>query len=120
MTVPTPPDVHDPFYYHRLANGLEIVGQRMPSLGSTVFGIQFDAGAMNEDDAQLGLCQILDDMMFQGTPTRNARQINDAIELVGARRSSGSGYENARYSMQVVQTRLDQGLDLLADLLLHP
>jgi predicted Zn-dependent peptidase len=120
MTPPTTPEFHDPFYYHRLPNGLEMVGQRMPSLGSVVFGIQLDAGAMNEDESELGLNQILDDMLFQGTPTRNARQITDAIELLGARRSGGVGFENARYSMQVVHTRFDQALELWSDILLHP
>jgi len=36
--------------------------------------------------------------------------ITDAIELLGARRSGSAGYENARYSVQVVHTRLDQAL----------
>ena len=120
MSAPATPELHDPFYYHRLANGLEMIGQRMPSLGSAVFSIQLDAGAMNEDDSELGLCQILDDMLFQGTPTRNARQITDAIELLGARRIAGSGFENARLGAQVVHTRLDEALTLWSDLLLHP
>lgn len=120
MTIPTPPALQPPFFYHRLANGLEMIGQQMPSLGSAVFGFQYAAGASNEDDAKLGLCQILDDMLFQGTPTRNARQITDAIELLGARRVTGASYETARYGAQVVHTRLDQALELWADLLLHP
>lgn len=117
MTMPT---LQPPFYYHRLPNGLEMLGQQMPSLGSAAFALQVGAGSANEADAQLGLGQLLEDMLFQGTPTRNARQITDAIELLGARRIGGSSYEVARYGAQVVHTRLEAALELWADLLLHP
>lgn len=120
MTAPTAPYARDPFFYHRLPNGLEMIGQRMPSLGSVVFGMQIGAGARDEDDAHLGLNQLLDDLLFQGTATRNARQITDAIELLGARRISGVSFETARYGAQVVHTKLDEALDLWADILLRP
>ena len=32
------------YYTHKLANGLQLVGQRMPSLASVTFGIQVAAG----------------------------------------------------------------------------
>ena len=118
--IPTAPDLKPPFSYHRLPNGLEMLGQHMPSLGSAAFAMQIGAGSANEDDPQLGLCQLLEDMLFQGTPTRNPRQITDAIELLGARRIGGTGYETVRYGAQVVHTRLDHALDLWADLILHP
>jgi predicted Zn-dependent peptidase len=120
MTSPTLPQLAPPFYIHRLPNGLEILGQRMPSLGSVAFAMQIGAGTANEADAQLGLGQLLEDMLFQGTPTRNARQITDAIELLGARRIGGTSYETVRYGAQVVHTRLDDALALWADLILHP
>ena len=120
MSAIAPPTVHPPFFYHRLPNGMELIGQRMPSLGSAVFGVQIGAGARDEDDGQLGLNQLLEDMLFQGTATRSARQITDAIELLGARRIAGTSYETARYGAQVVHTRLDAALDLWADLIRHP
>src|SRR5271165_742485 len=120
MSSPQPPTVHDPYYYHRLPNGMEMIGQRMPSLGSAVFGLQIGVGARDEDDTHLGLCQILEDMPMQGTPTRNARQITDAIELLGARRIGGTSFETTRYGAQVVHTRLDAALELWAEMLLHP
>jgi predicted Zn-dependent peptidase len=120
MTTPTTPELQPPYYYQRLDNGLEVLGQQMPSLGSVVFGVQFAAGAGNEPDENLGLCQLLEDMIFQGTPNRNARQITDAIELLGARRIVGTTYETMRFGAQVVHTRLEQALELWAELLLQP
>jgi predicted Zn-dependent peptidase len=120
MSAVTPPELQDPFYYHRLPNGLEMLGQRMPSVGSVVFAFQVDAGIANEDDSQLGLCQILEDMLFQGTPAHDARHITEAIELLGARRISGTGYESARYGAQVVHTRMEETLALWSEILLQP
>ncbi len=120
MSTPDLPTLQPPFYIHRLPNGLELLGQQMPSLGSAAFAMQIGAGSANEADDQLGLCQILEDMLFQGTPTRNARQITDAIELLGARRIGGTAFETARYGAQVVHTRLAAALELWADLILHP
>jgi predicted Zn-dependent peptidase len=119
MSEPQAPQFRDPFYYHRLPNGMELIGQRMPSLGSVVFSVQADAGALNEPDDQLGLCQLLEDMFFQGTPTRTARRITDAVELLGARRVVNTSYESMRLGLQVVHTRLSDALELVADLLLN-
>lgn len=120
MTTSGTPTLQEPYFYHRLSNGLEMLGQQMPSLGSVVFGLQIDAGSANENDSELGLCQLLEDMMFQGTSTRTARQITDAFELLGARRIVGTGYETVRYGAQVVHTRLHDALALAADIILHP
>jgi predicted Zn-dependent peptidase len=113
-------EFRDPFYYHQLPNGLELLGQRMPSLGSITFGFQFGAGAMNEDDSQLGLCQLLEDMIFQGTTTRSVRQITDEFEMLGARRISTSSFETTRFGAQIVHTKLGQILELTADILRNP
>jgi hypothetical protein len=47
----TTPSLQPPFYYHRLANGLEMVGQHMPSLGSVAFAVSpfFGIGEIAQD-----------------------------------------------------------------------
>ena len=65
------------YYTHKLANGLQLVGQRMPSLASVTFGIQVAAGLRDEPEERGGLTNLLSDMMFQGTETRDVRQLTD-------------------------------------------
>jgi predicted Zn-dependent peptidase len=105
---------------HTLANGLQLVGQRMPSLASVTFGIQVAAGLRDEPEERGGLTNLLSDMMFQGTETRDVRQLTDEFEEIGARRGAETGTEFARYSAQIVGTRLEKALELFADILLHP
>jgi predicted Zn-dependent peptidase len=108
------------YYTHKLANGLQLVGQRMPSLASVTFGIQVAAGLRDEPVQRGGLTNLLSDMMFQGTETRDVRQLTDEFEEIGARRGAETGTEFARYSAQIVGARLEKALELFADILLHP
>ncbi|HEY7020539.1 MAG TPA: pitrilysin family protein [Ktedonobacterales bacterium] len=108
------------YYTHKLANGLQLVGQRMPSLASVTFGIQVAAGLRDEPGERGGLTNLLSDMMFQGTETRDVRQLTDEFEAIGARRGAETGTEFARYSAQIVGARLEKALELFADILMHP
>jgi predicted Zn-dependent peptidase len=108
------------YYRHTFANGLQLVGQRMPSLASVTFGVQVGAGVKDEPEERLGLTNLLAEMLFQGTESRNVRQLTEDFEAIGARKGGESAMEFARYSAQVVHNRLDRALELIADVVLHP
>ena len=58
MTTPTTPSTQTPasgelapnYFFHTFPNGMQMAGQRMPSLASVTFGIQFPAGSLEEPD----------------------------------------------------------------------
>ncbi len=108
------------YYMHTFANGLRMVGQRMPSLASVTFGVQVAAGIRDEPEDRLGLTYLLSDMMFQGTEKRNVRQLTEEFEEIGARKGGENAMEYGRYSAQIVGNRFDRALDLFADVMLHP
>ena len=108
------------YFHHTFPNGIEMVGQRMPSLASVTFGIQVAAGLKDEPDERLGLTNLLAEMLFQGTASRDVRQLTEDFEAIGARKGGEAGTEFARYSAQVVPSRLDRALELIADVVLHP
>jgi predicted Zn-dependent peptidase len=108
------------YFTHTFANGLQMVGQRMPSLASVTFGIQVAAGLRDEPAECGGLTHLLSDMLFQGTKHRDVRQLTDDFEAIGARRGGETGTEFARYSAQIVGNRFERALELLADVLLFP
>jgi predicted Zn-dependent peptidase len=108
------------YFLHTFDNGLQLVGQRMPSLASVTFGVQVGAGIKEEPEERLGLTNLLAEMVFQGTQTRNVRQLTEDFEAIGARKGGEAVMEFARYSAQVVHNRLDRALELIADVVLHP
>jgi predicted Zn-dependent peptidase len=112
----TPPN----YFYHAFPNGLQVVGQRMPSLSSITFGMYVGAGTKDEPTEQLGLAHLMESMLFQGTTSRNVRQITEAFERLGARKGGSAGTEVASYWCQLVDRQFVPALDLMADILLHP
>ncbi len=106
------------YFYHRLSNGIEMVGQYMPSLSSITFGFQLDAAVVNEPDERQGLAHLFEYMLFQGTKQKDARALNEAFESLGARKGASTGLETSQVWAQIVNTRFDATLQLINEILL--
>ena len=106
------------YFYHQLPNGLEMIGQYMPSLGSITFGFQLDAAVINEPEGKQGLGHLFEYMLFQGTKRKDARALNEAFESLGARKGASTGLETAQVWARIVNTKFDATLDLVHELLL--
>ena len=106
------------YFYHRMPNGIEIVGQYMPSLSSITFGFQLDAAVINEPEEKQGLAHLFEYMLFQGTRQKDARALNEAFESLGARKGASTGLETAQVWAQIVNTKFDATLQLINELLL--
>src|SRR3989441_11040655 len=91
------------YFYHRLPNGIEMVGQYMPSLSSITFGFQFDAAVINEPEEKQGLAHLFEYMLFQGTKKKDARALNEAFESLGARKGASTGLETAQVWARIEQ-----------------
>lgn len=108
------------YFYHRLSNGIELVGQYMPSLSSITFGFQLDAAVINEPEDKQGLAHLFEYMLFQGTKQKDARALNEAFESLGARKGASTGLETSQVWAQIVNTKFDATLQLINELLLMP
>ena len=108
------------YFYHRLSNGLEMVGQYMPSLSSITLGFQLEAAVIHEPEEKQGLAHLFEYMLFQGTKLKDARALNEAFESLGVRKGASTGWETARVMAQMVNTKLDAALPLMQEILLTP
>src|SRR5579863_10219212 len=108
------------YFYHHLSNGVELIGQYMPSLSSITFGFQLDAAVINEPEDRLGLAHLFEYMLFQGTKKKDARALNEAFESLGARKGASTGLETSQVWSQIVNTKFDATLDLIHEILLTP
>jgi predicted Zn-dependent peptidase len=108
------------YFHHQLPNGIELIGQYMPSLSSISFGFQLDAAVVHEPEEKQGLAHLFEYMLFQGTKTKDARALNEAFESLGARKGASTSLETAVLLAQIVNTKFDPTLDLLRDILLTP
>ncbi len=108
------------YFYHRLPNGIEMVGQYMPSLESITFGFQLEAAVVNEPEEKLGLSHLFEYMLFQGTKSKDARALNEAFESLGARKGASTGLETVQVWSQIVNNKFDATLPLFQEILLFP
>ena len=67
-----------------LENGLEIVAECNPAAYSTALGFFVNTGARDETDEVSGVSHFLEHMVFKGTPSRSADDVNREFDEMGA------------------------------------
>jgi predicted Zn-dependent peptidase len=110
------PEVQD----FTLDNGMRVVLVERGALPLVSLELQFRGGAAAHPSAQAGLASLTADMLDEGTATRSALEIADAVELLGARLSSSAGYDASQLRLAVLRPRFTEALELLADMVVRP
>ncbi|HEX9069282.1 MAG TPA: pitrilysin family protein [Ktedonobacterales bacterium] len=106
------------FDAHRLANGLQIVGQRMPDMESVSVCFFVRTGSRDEHDPALdGVSHFLEHMVFKGTAHRDAERITLDFNRMGAEFNAYTSFEQTVFYARVLGQYLPQAIDLLADLM---
>jgi len=105
------------FVEHRLDNGLQIVAECNGEAHSTALAFIVQTGARDETDAVAGVSHFLEHMMFKGTPTRSADDVNREFDEIGAHNNAGTSEENTIYYAAVLPEYQDRAVELLADIL---
>jgi len=102
------------------SSGMRIVLVERSELPLVSLELQFRGGAAAHPPAKAGLAALTADMIDEGTGTRSALEIADAVDLLGASLSSSAGYDASRIRMTVLRSRLGEALEILADIVVHP
>jgi predicted Zn-dependent peptidase len=108
---------HGRFYQHRLDNGLQLLGQYMPSVQSASACFYVRTGARDEEPELNGVSHFLEHMTFKGTTTRSYEEINRAFEAMGAENNAGTGHEFTYFYAKVLREYVPQLIALLADMM---
>ncbi len=105
------------FCKHTLPNGLEIVAECDGEAHSSAFGFFVKTGARDETDAISGVSHFLEHMMFKGTPTRSADDVNRQFDEMGAHYNAFTNEENTVFYAAVLPEYQHKSVELLADIL---
>jgi predicted Zn-dependent peptidase len=100
-----------------LDNGLEIVAECNAEAHSTALGFFVMAGSRDEDDTNAGMSHFLEHMMFKGTPTRSAEDVNREFDEIGAHYNARTDEESTIYYAAVLPEHQNRAVGLLADIL---
>jgi len=122
---PPPPqpakEIHFPAFEEKtLANGLRVIVIERHEVPAVGMQLLIQAGKAHVPTAKAGLADATARLLRQGTATRSAQQIAEAIDAVGGDLSINGAWDSAYASTQVTSDQVGLGLDLLADVVLHP
>ncbi len=103
----------------RYDNGLRLVVKQMQGLLSVTMGILVGTGASAETDAEDGISHFIEHMQFKGTKKRNAFEISDAFDRIGAQVNAFTGKDMTCYYSKCTSDHTATCFELLSDLFLH-
>ncbi len=100
-------------------NGLRLVVKEMPGLMSVTMGILVGTGASVETDKEDGISHFIEHMQFKGTKTRNAFEISDAFDRLGAQINAFTGKDLTCYYSKCTSDHTKECFEILSDLFLN-
>jgi zinc protease len=117
----TPPDVAFPAIEHaQLKNGVKVVLLQRHTAPIVNVTLALDAGSASDSAAKAGTASLAMDMLDKGTRTRNAFQLSDALESLGANLNASTTPDMSLLRLQSTAANLAPSLSLMADAALHP
>ena len=103
-----------------LSNGLKVVLAERKGAGLVNMWMAVDAGFASDEFASPGTAKLASALLTDGTPTRNALQINDQTALLGAELDSFGDLDFSYVKLSALKSKLDPSLALFADVVMNP
>ena len=105
------------FQQYTLPNGLQVVAECNDEAHSTALGFFVQTGARDESDDVAGVSHFLEHMVFKGTPTRSADDVNRQFDEIGAHYNAFTSEENTVYYAAVLPEYQSRAVELLGDIM---
>jgi zinc protease len=120
--VPAPEPAFNPPSIQRskLSNGVEIFLVEDHKLPLVQINMVFQSGWAEDPVDRPGAASLTAELLDEGTKTRTALQISEEAKGLGASLGTGSSFDGSSVRLNVLKKTLDQGLDLMSDVLLNP
>ena len=103
-----------------LSNGVKVVYAQVDTVPVTRVGIDFDAGYAADRPDRLGAQGMMLDLLDEGTTSRDANQLAEEEERLGASINVGASMDRTSADLSVVTANLTPSLTLLADVVRNP
>lgn len=104
-----------PYYIHELSNGILLVHRQTKSPVAHL-GVIINAGSRDERPEEQGLAHFIEHMVFKGTRKRNANQVINRLENVGADMNAFTTKEETCIYASFLTTHYRRAFELLADI----
>ncbi len=103
-----------------LGNGMRVLGIENKEVPLVQFDIAIDGGLLMEDINKVGVSNLMARLMTQGTATKTAQELEEAIQQLGASIDVSARTEEVRISVTTLARNYQATLDLVQEILLQP
>ncbi|HZQ54990.1 MAG TPA: pitrilysin family protein [Bryobacteraceae bacterium] len=110
------PQIHE----DRLSNGLRLIVAERHEIPVVNFWLDVDAGYAADQFSLPGAARLTAALLTGGTQRRNALEISDELQMLGAQLTSGCNLDLSTVYLSALKGTLDEALDLYADVILNP
>jgi zinc protease len=114
--LPSHPVGFPPYELHSLSNGMQVIVVSHHEQPEVTMRLMVRAGTANDPPGKNGLATLLASLLDQGTSTRTAQEIADAIDSIGGSVETGAGSDSISTEVLVMKDSFALGMDLLADM----
>jgi zinc protease len=104
----------------KLSNGLNLILAQRHEIPVVNFTLTVDAGYAADHSAVLGAARLTASLLTNGTKTRDALEISNRIQALGAQLSAGSDLDSTSVVLSALKAKLEPSLELYADVILQP
>lgn len=112
--------VAEQFFIKELANGLTLLGQKMPSVSSAAMSFLTRAGSSHDADGLAGAAAVASEWLMRGAGDRDVRQLNDALDGLGCQHHEHVQSEHMQFASAQLGRNLPEVLAIYADILRRP
>lgn len=102
-----------------LDNGVTVVTESVPYLRSASFGVWVVGGSAVDPEQSQGIAHFAEHMAFKGTTSRTSEQIAQQFDMIGGYVNAFTAKEVTCYYAKTLDEHIEQGMELLADMVLH-
>jgi zinc protease len=104
---------------HTLSNGVRVLVAPIHSFPVVSVGVILEAGATQDAEPLLGTAALVASLLESGTAARSAADIAAEVESLGVQLDAVAGWDTAHAGVTALRSRLEPGLDVLADIVLN-
>lgn len=101
---------------YEFENGLKMVYVQNKAVRSISLGVFVKTGSVNENTENNGISHMIEHMLFKGTKTRNAFDIVNETDSIGAKINAFTSKHNTCYYTVSIDTNIEKCFEILADL----
>ncbi len=105
------------FFHQKLANGLYVAAERLPFAKSVSIGFFVRCGARYESENISGVSHFLEHMIFKGSPTRSAQDVNREFDTLGISFNACTTEEATIFYATLLPEYLEACMEIYADIL---